>query len=177
MRHWARVWKRRQSGAVSDQGYKPSPLNFWQPPGRGKMMAERKEEEQRFLWEIKGALIKGFSRFFLWQGQRSALRGASVKTQWQWQLETDAVEEILNIQTHLVVITIYHLFSLHSFIIVKPNKEWCVLHRFWTWMASVKELSVCIILLLSVKNPSLSNNSAPCILPLKAKCIYYFWGK
>lgn len=41
-----------------------SPLNLWQLLSRGRMMAGRKEVEQRRPSEIKGARIKGLSLFF-----------------------------------------------------------------------------------------------------------------
>lgn len=52
--------------------------NFRQLPGRGRMMAERKEEEQGCLGEIKGALIKGLSLLFF---DRSGGSGGAI----QWQ--------------------------------------------------------------------------------------------
>lgn len=64
-KHWAWGWKRRW-GTWADR---PSPLNFWQLPGGGRVMAERKEEEQRRLQGIKGCSHQGLVSPFLCQGQ------------------------------------------------------------------------------------------------------------
>lgn len=74
-----------------------SPLNLWQLLSRGRMMAGRKEVQQRRPSEIKGARIKGLSPFFSFpfdRAERCWTEGASVKTQWQWHLHGEPVEDI-----------------------------------------------------------------------------------
>lgn len=65
--HWAWRWKSPETrlGVMGGTERTDAALpNFRQLPGRGRMMAKRKEEEQGCIREIKGALIKGLSLLF-----------------------------------------------------------------------------------------------------------------
>lgn len=93
-----------------------SPLNFWWLLSTRRMMAGRKEAEQRRPSEIKRASIKALSAFCpLWQGREVGNSGgASVKSQWQRQLHAQAVEGIVNEQRQPVAAPLHYESSTHT---------------------------------------------------------------